>query len=67
MEEFVDAGLRHHCTPPEEVLRDTRLPAEVASLYLMTELLRSVTMDGSGELDELQAGADVYARQLLSR
>lgn len=68
IEDFVDGDLRHYRTSPEEVLRDDRLPSEVASLYMVTELLRTIPPPG-GPFDAgrkaLQASVDVYARRLL--
>jgi len=69
MEEFVDSDLCHHQTPPEQVLVDERLPPEVASLYVITELLRATTPTPGEPSDagyeELLASVDHYARRLL--
>jgi hypothetical protein len=46
IEDFVDSGLRHYRTPGEEVLRDERLPLEVAALYTEAEALRAA-QDGA--------------------
>ncbi|HEX6687812.1 MAG TPA: sulfotransferase [Solirubrobacterales bacterium] len=70
IEDFVDRGLRHHRTPPAEVLGDGRLPRDVASLYMVAELLRAATEQpgepGDAELAELEASVDRYARRLLA-
>lgn len=71
MEDFVDADLRHYSTAAEDVAGDERLPADVASLYLIAELLKETTQrspDGEaadGGEGALQAGVDVFARRLL--
>jgi hypothetical protein len=69
VEDFVDADLRHYSTAPEDVVGDDRLPAEVASLYVVAELLkeamrRSPEGDG-GDGEALRASVDLYARRLL--
>lgn len=68
IEDFIDAGLRHFRTPPEAVLRDGDLPAEIGALYMVSELLCAGDLDagmGGASHTDLQAAVSVYARQLL--
>lgn len=69
IDDYVDARLRHHSTPPEDVLRDGRLPPEVAALYLATELLRRAApvpgvMPDPG-FERLDDAVGLYCRRLL--
>jgi hypothetical protein len=70
MEEFVDPELRHYRTPPSQVPGDGRLPENVVSLYLMSELLRLVAplpgKPGGAGFDALQESVDNHARRLLA-
>lgn len=67
--EFVDADLRHHRTPTREAMRNEVVPREVASLCLMTELLRATRSTPAEAMDAgttaLEQGVDLYARRLL--
>lgn len=70
IEDFVDADLRHYSTAPADVAGDDRLPADVTSLYLISELLKEALRrprerDGAGGGDALETSADLYARRLL--
>ncbi len=66
IERFVDADLRHYATAPERVVADERLPGDVVSLYLVTELLRTTERGSDAPSPEaLEASIDLYARQLL--
>lgn len=64
----VNERLWHHRTPPEDVAADTRVPAEVVSLHLITELLRAASSQepGGARTNELARAADAYARRLLA-
>lgn len=44
IDEFLDPALRHHRTAAEQVLRDRRVPAEVAGLYAEIESLRGTPL-----------------------
>lgn len=69
LDDFIDDDLRHHRTPPEQVVADERLPAEVASLYLVSELLHARQSAFDGDADPrgatLAAATASYARGLL--
>jgi hypothetical protein len=67
IEEFVEGRLRHHHTSAPAVMRDARVPREVASLYLVTELLRAArAVPPDARLEALEEGVDVYAQRLLA-
>lgn len=69
IEDTVTGDLWHHRTTPEEVLADERLPSDVASLYLIVELLREATEragNATSVVAELTRAADMYARRLLA-
>jgi hypothetical protein len=51
IEEFVEGGLRHYSTPADEVLRDPRLPPEVATLYGEAEALRLAQVDSGSAVE----------------
>jgi hypothetical protein len=55
IEDFVERDLRHYSTPTAEVLRDARLPPEVAALYREAEALRAAQ---AGDRSALDAGLE---------
>jgi hypothetical protein len=60
IQETIRDNLWHHRTAPDEVVADPRLPGDVRSLYVLSELLHDGRAESSPELVE------AYARELLA-
>jgi hypothetical protein len=68
LSEAVVERLWRHRTPTRDVVSDGRVPEDVASLHLLTELLAATTSKGLMATDDgaaLQAAVDLYAENLL--
>lgn len=67
-QQTIKSELRHHRTPRAEVSRDPAVPADVASLYLIAQLLRTATSspDQAIGLDQMQRAVDEHAARLLA-
>lgn len=63
--EAVDERLWRNRTVLEDVIRDSRVSADVVSLHLLTEMLASLPAAGNGSDDGLHAAVDRYAQKLL--
>lgn len=69
VEAAINAGLRHHRSPTEEMVSEESVPSDVASLHLITRLLCATggeSADGRSAGPKLADAADLYARRLLA-